>query len=68
MLLFLIVSLLGFSSAPVWRSISVLFLYSSKSKETLFPAPVHMIYVYLVHSDSESSNEKVVDKQLVMRR
>ena len=68
MLLFLIVSLLGFSSAPVWRSISVLFLYSSKSKETLFPAPVHMIYVCLVHADSESSNEKVVDKQLVMRR
>ena len=68
MLLFLIVSLLGFSSAPVWKSISTLFLYSSKSKETLFPAPVHMIYVYLVHSDSESSNEKVVDKQLVMRR
>ena len=68
MLLFLIVSLLGFSSAPVWKSISTLFLYSSKSKETLFPAPVHIIYVCLVHADSESSNEKEIDKQLVMRR
>ena len=67
MLLFLIVSLLGFSSAPVWKSISTLFLYSSKSKETLF-FPVTLISICLVHADSESSNEKEIDKQLVMRR